>query len=422
MKTKNALLLLALIFSFLMPAFILNCEGVVIMNLIKQHHVSMSAASWLQGCKDITIMISSFALISLISRLGSKKALFFATLIEMIICFMMATDATLNMARVYFILAGLSFAVIKISIYSSISLFAKDESQHAGFLSVLEGMYMLGILSGFWVFSFFMSYTAHWNNTFWFLGGLCAVGLVLILITPFKRTDEEPTAEDIADAAAAKKEGVFAEFVALFGRPIFFLFIILTFMYVFVEQSLTTWLPTYNNIVLKLSDVLSVQVVSIFLLGLALGRLLSAFVMKYIHWKKVLLACIILAIATFVTSIVAAYAYKPVGVSVNWLQLPYVAYLIPLTGMFIGPIYPTLCSTILTSHPKRYQVPISGLIIIFSAIGGTIGARIIGGAFESVGGISAMKIPIIPLVILLFLVLPYEFIVNRHNNGREATQ
>ncbi|QSH42133.1 MFS transporter [Lentisphaerota bacterium ZTH] len=420
-KTKNALLLLALIFSFLMPAFILNCEGVVIMNLIKQQHVSMSAASWLQGCKDITIMISSFALISLIARLGHKKALLFATGLEMIICFMMATDASLNMARIYFILAGLSFAVIKISIYSSISLFAKDESQHAGFLSVLEGIYMLGILSGFWVFSFFMSFTSKWNNTFWFLGGMCALGMVIILLTPFKRTVDGQQVEDLTEAGKPK-ESVFAEFVSLFGRPIFFLFIILTFMYVFVEQSLTTWLPTYNNIVLKLSDVLSVQVVSIFLLGLAIGRLISAFVMKYIHWKKVLLACIIMAIATFVCSIITAYAYKPAGINSSWTQLPLAAYLIPMTGMFIGPIYPTICSTILTSHPKRYQVPISGLIIIFSAIGGTIGARIIGGAFENIGGINAMKIPIVPLVILLLLVLPYEFIVARHNGNNEEIQ
>jgi fucose permease len=53
-KENNAKLIFVLIYLFLLPAFILNCEGVVIMNLIKYQHVSMSSASWLQGCKDIT--------------------------------------------------------------------------------------------------------------------------------------------------------------------------------------------------------------------------------------------------------------------------------------------------------------------------------------------------------------------------------
>jgi MFS transporter, FHS family, glucose/mannose:H+ symporter len=88
-----------------------------------------------------------------------------------------------------------------------------------------------------------------------------------------------------------------------------------------------------------------------------------------------------------------------------------------LTGFFIGPVYPTICSTILTSHPKRMHVQISGLIIVFSALGGTIGARIIGGAFESIGGVNAMIIPIIPLLFLLLLVLTYEIIITKYKKS-----
>ena len=408
-KEKNILLMFVLIYSFILPAFILNCEGVVIMNLIKEQYATMSAASWLQGCKDLTIMISSFVLISIISKMGYKKALFAATLIQMIICILMGSFVTLNSSRVYFILAGLSFAVVKITIYSSVGTFTKNQSQHAGLLSILEGVYMLGILSGFWIFSFFMSFTDSWSNTFWFLAVLCLIGLILISITPFKDISSE---HEIVEDDGLKK-GI-RGYIDLIIKPVFILFIILTFMYVFVEQSLTTWLPTYNNIVLSISEVLSVQVVSVFLLGLAVGRIFSAFVMKYIHWKVVLISCIIMAICSFTSSIVMAYIYVADTAITTWSQLPLVAFLIPLTGFFIGPVYPTICSTILTSHPKKMHVKISGLIIVFSALGGTIGARIIGGAFENIGGINAMKIPIIPLVVLLLLVVPYEIIMTKY--------
>jgi MFS transporter, FHS family, glucose/mannose:H+ symporter len=221
-KEKNVLLLLVMIYSFLLPAFILNCEGVVIMNLIKQQYATMSAASWLQGCKDITIMVSSFALISIISKIGYKKALFAATFIQMIICVLMASFVTLNTSRIYFILAGLSFAIVKITIYSSVGTFTKNQSQHAGFLSALEGVYMLGILSGFWIFSFFMSFTGSWNNTFWFLAVLCLIGLILIIVTPFKN---EASKDEIVESDGVKKG--LRGYIDLIVKPVFFLFIIL---------------------------------------------------------------------------------------------------------------------------------------------------------------------------------------------------
>ncbi|WP_245806524.1 transporter [Francisella halioticida] len=58
-----------------------------------------------------------------------------------------------------------------------------------------------------------------------------------------------------------------------------------------------------------------------------------------------------------------------------------IALLFPMIGFFIAPIYPTLCSSVLSSQPENLQSAMAGLIIIFSALGGTIGSRIISEIF-----------------------------------------
>ena len=47
----------------------------------------------------------------------------------------------------------------------------------------------------------------------------------------------------------------------------------------------------------------------------------------------------------------------------------------------------------------------SGLIIIFSALGGTIGSRVVGELFESVGGANAFYFLLIPMLFLILFVL-----------------
>jgi fucose permease len=80
-------------------------------------------------------------------------------------------------------------------------------------------------------------------------------------------------------------------------------------------------------------------------------------------------------------------------------------FILPLIGLFIAPIYPLLNSTVLSSLPKSLHSPMSGLIIIFSALGGTIGSRVVGELFESIGGANAFYFLLIPMGLLIIFVL-----------------
>jgi fucose permease len=91
------------------------------------------------------------------------------------------------------------------------------------------------------------------------------------------------------------------------------------------------------------------------------------------------------------------------------LDIPLIGYAFPLVGLFIAPIYPLLNSVVLSALPQNLHSPMTGLIIIFSALGGTLGSRIIGWLFKTVGANQAFYYTLIPMAIL-FICL---FILDR---------
>ena len=85
--------------------------------------------------------------------------------------------------------------------------------------------------------------------------------------------------------------------------------------------------------------------------------------------------------------------------------IPLIGFAFPLVGLFIAPIYPLLNSAVLSALPKSLHSPMTGWIVIFSALGGTLGSRIIGYLFKNVGAESAFYYTLIPMVLPISLQL-----------------
>jgi len=83
--------------------------------------------------------------------------------------------------------------------------------------------------------------------------------------------------------------------------------------------------------------------------------------------------------------------------SISWLNAPLVVYLMPLMGLFLAPVYPTINSTILSALPKYMHSSMAGLIVVFSALGGTTGSIITGNVFQHYDGTTAFYLSLIPI-------------------------
>jgi fucose permease len=88
----------------------------------------------------------------------------------------------------------------------------------------------------------------------------------------------------------------------------------------------------------------------------------------------------------------------------SWLHAPLAAFFFPLIGVLLAPVYPAINSVILSALPKKQHAPMSGLIVVFSALGGTTGSIITGYMFEHFDGQTAFTLSVIPIAVMLVVL------------------
>jgi fucose permease len=198
--------------------------------------------------------------------------------------------------------------------------------------------------------------------------------------------------------------------------PLVLVFIFCAFFYVLIEQSIMSWLPTFNNDVLKLSTSLSIQMASILSASIALGRFLAGVLLRKIDWLYVLLGC--LAAAAVIVLITVPLTKNITGSPVNSIaHVPMVAFLFPIIGLFLAPVYPAINSVILSNLPAHKHPAMSGLIVVFSALGGTTGSIITGNIFEAYGGQTAFYFSLLPIAVLMVLLFFFKRLQSRSGNS-----
>ena len=191
--------------------------------------------------------------------------------------------------------------------------------------------------------------------------------------------------------------------IMLAGRGLIIIFIISQFLSVLIEQGINTWLPTFNNEVLHLNPQMAVIAATIFAASAALGRLTAGYVLKKINWFPYLAASILAMAALIILTLPLTNNLAP-NVNISWANAPIATYLFPLIGFFMGPIYPIVSSVVLSALPKHEHAGATGLLVVFSALGGTFGSMVTGQVFEHFNGQTAFYLTLIPLV-LIFLSL-----------------
>ncbi|MBT8234717.1 MAG: MFS transporter, partial [Bacteroidia bacterium] len=139
---------------------------------------------------------------------------------------------------------------------------------------------------------------------------------------------------------------------------------------------------------------------SILAVSLGIGRLIAGWLAQKFDWVWILAFCLIGAMA-LVTFVLPKTVEAEVGIINTFSDIPLIGYAFPIVGLFIAPIYPLLNSAVLSALPRKLHSPMTGLIVIFSALGGTLGSRLIGWLFKNVGAGSAFFYTLIPMVLLL---------------------
>ncbi|MEX0644842.1 MAG: MFS transporter [Parvularculaceae bacterium] len=387
---------IALFSAYFLFAILLNSVGTVILQSIASFSVTKESASILEAFKDLPIAAVSFLVASFLPRLGYRRAMIIAFAAVGGACVLMPLLPSFAMTKVLFFTVGASFALIKVSVYSAIGLLTTDSNRHASLLNTIEGFFMIGVLSGYWVFAAFIdpanAASLSWLNAYWILAAVAAANVVLLLVVDFP-----PAALTKNDKGLA---GEFTAMIALLWKPAVLVFVVSAFLYVLIEQGIGTWLPTFNNEVLHLPHSMSVQATSIFAAALAAGRLGAGLILRRLDWYWLLNACVIAMGVLVLLVLPLARGVEPAA-DLTWATAPVAAYMLPLIGLFMAPIYPAINSVILSSLPRERHAAMAGLIVVFSALGGTTGSFITGQTFARFGGETAFYLSLAPMILIL---------------------
>lgn len=401
---RNLNIKAVLFLNYFLFAILLNSVGTVILQVQQNFGISKSEASILEGFKDLPIAICSFLLASFLPRIGLKRSMLIALALVSIMCFLMPLADAFWYFKILFCVVGISFALIKISVFTAIGLITDSDKEHSSIMGFLEGFFMIGVLVGNVLFSMFIDdrhpQSKSWLNTYWVLGLLSAISFLVLV---FSKLDES---EAKIENSSLRDDIKMSSSLFKFKQVLFFL--VCAFLFVLVEQSFQTWTPTFYKEILHLPTSMAVQAGAVLAGAFALGRFLSGFFSRRYKWIYVVSFCVIgFALSVFLVLPLTHNIH--IDENVTWFNAPLAVYIFPLMGIFLAPIYPSINSVILASIPKYLQSAMAGLIVVFSAIGGTIGSMITGFVFQETGGQQAFYLSFIPLsLLLIFVIMMYR--------------
>jgi fucose permease len=144
---------ISLFLNYFVFAILLNSVGTVILQVQQNYGVSESSASALEAFKDLSIAAVSFLVASYIVRIGYKRAMLIALGFITLVCLLMPSLGSFAMTKLLFAATGTCFALIKVSVYATIGIVTSDKKEHASFMNFIESFFMIGILTGYFIFS-----------------------------------------------------------------------------------------------------------------------------------------------------------------------------------------------------------------------------------------------------------------------------
>lgn len=400
----------ALFINYFVFAILLNSVGTVILQVQNTFGVSASAAATLEAFKDLPIAITSFLIASFVARIGYKLSMLLALAIVIVFSLLMPSVPEFWMSKVMFVAIGASFALVKVSVFATLGLVTANNKEHVSLMNFLESFFMVGVLSGYFVFSAFVDDTdpgsTEWLNVYYVLALMSLVAFGLLAAAPLDESSVHRSGKtSLADE--------FLNMLALVARPLVMIFVVSAFLYVLIEQSVMSWLPTFNNRILHLPATLSIEMASILAAATALGRLMAGMLLRRLDWFKVLSGGLLLAALCVLIALPLAEA-APAGIVTGWGDAPLAAFIFPLIGFCIAPIYPAINSIMLSSLPQRQHAPMAGLIVVFSALGGATGSIITGNLFEVFGGLTAFYFSLAPIVAIVVCLYIFKNKVEQH--------
>ncbi|BBN82890.1 MFS transporter [Pseudoalteromonas sp. A25] len=370
---------------FFMFAMTSDAVGVIIPELIEQYNLTMTQASAFHYAPMIWIAISGLCLGFLADKIGHKTTILIGLTLFSMACFAFAASNSFLVFVILLSIIGVAIGLFKTAALALLGSLSPTSHAHTKTMNTVEGFFALGAIVGPALVSYMIIAGVSWIYLYVLAGILCILLALATLKVRFAAKSQP-----VSSQAPSFKHTLlmFKDLHALgFSAAIA--------LYVATEVAIYVWMPTLLKTYQGEWTLLATYALTIFFILRALGRFMATWLLNLFSWQLVML---VLSTAIFLCYL-ATYLF---GVNAAVVSLP-------LSGLFMSMIYPTLNSKGISCFAKHQHGSVAGVILFFTALSAAVAPLLMGVVSDHFGHIEYGFALATAFAALLMLAMLYNW-------------
>ena len=347
---------------FLMFAMTTDSVGNIIPEVIKEFDLSMLLAGAFHYVNMTAIALAAIFLGYLADKLGRKKTIVFGLVLFVVPSYLFMVGNAFLLYLVLLFVGGAGIGIFKTGALALVGDISLSTSEHTTTMNTVEGFFGVGAIIGPAIVTRLLSSGFSWKWLYIIAGIICVLLIIAASLVNYPKTFK-----------AMDKPIDFKRTLAMMKNPYALGFSLGIFLYVAAECAVYVWMPKlladYTGSFAKLA----LYAVSLFFILRAVGRFLGAWVLARYNWTSVMALFSLMILICFVGSIAGG--------------LSYTIWLMPLSGLFMSMIYPTLNSKGISCFPKTEHGTVAGVILFFTCVSAAVGPLSMGAISDLFGHI-----------------------------------
>ena len=348
---------------FFVFAMTTDAVGVIIPEAMAQYQLSMFQASAFHYVPMLAIGLAGLLLGRLADKLGRKTLIIAGLSLYAAACFsFIAGDSA-----VFFILlmglCGLAIGVFKTAALALIGDISADSVSHTRTMNKVEGFFALGAIAGPALVTLMIGASIHWKQLYLVAGLLCTVLVIMAARLPYPPYQASASQVTLRQSLHLLKDRYALGFSAVIA------------LYVACEVAIFVWLPTLLAGYDGSFSFVAMHAITIFFILRAAGRFFAGMVLQRFCWSA--------AMALFTVAIFFCFLLSMLGGKDTAL------WLMPLSGLFMAMIYPTLNSKGISCFPRHQHGAVAGLILAFTALSAAVAPALMAVIGDMTANVSA---------------------------------
>ena len=377
-------------FMFMMFAMTTDSVGVIIPEVIKEFHLSMTVGGAFHYAAMSGIAFAGFFLGYLADKIGRKKSIILGLVLFALNSYLFSVGRSFAFFVILLVISGVAIGIFKTGALALIGDISQSTVEHTATMNTVEGFFAVGAIIGPAIVAHLLAGGTSWKWLYVIAGTIC---LLLIVTASFVKYPQTAGSSESVDLKRT---------LQMMKNPYALGFSAAIFLYVTVESAVYVWMPTllagYQGRLIWVAT----YAISIFFVLRAGGRFIGSWVLARLNWATVVTIFSLAILLCFGISMLA-------GVRVAIL-------LLPLSGLFMSVLYPTLNSKGISCFRKPEHGAVSGVILFFTCVAAVLGPLAMGVVSDHFGDPKYGFVLATVFAALLFVALLLNQIFNPASN------